>query len=177
MTITIQDVNAMKVNKELKKQLHDTLVYAQETATDLLGQDTHLHIKIGRGISLAGSTSYKKKDDRFVISLSKYFIEDKSFQFMDDVIRHELAHVYAGLGERHGAYWKKIAQEFGATPKACHSEVLIKRYKYIGICTECGEKTYTTRIPSSDRSCGVCDPYRFNTDYLIEYDNNPLYVQ
>ena len=52
------------------------------------------------------------------IKLSRVFIGTHAMEDLQDTIRHELAHLIAGLRAQHGPRWKAVAAELGATPRA-----------------------------------------------------------
>ena len=60
-----------------------------------------------------GLTMQTGKD--LVIKLSAYL----SYDEMQDTLRHEFAHVMAGLKKGHGQDWKNWAVEVGAEPRRC----------------------------------------------------------
>ena len=62
-----------------------------------------------------GQTQQKRGNRRFLIRLSAYL----SYDEMQDTMRHEFAHVMAGLRKAHGEPWKEWAVDVGATPKPC----------------------------------------------------------
>lgn len=52
------------------------------------------------------------------VKLSMLFVGTEAQDDLIDTIRHELAHLIAGLPARHGPRWKNVAQALGATPRA-----------------------------------------------------------
>lgn len=85
-----------------------------------------------------------------------------------DTIRHEIAHVRAGIAAGHGRLWKIQAITVGARPEACCGKnVVAPDMKYHAICPKCSHKFKVTRLPttkdkrSKERrpyagSCGHC---------------------
>ena len=62
-----------------------------------------------------GQTQQKRGSRRFLIRLSAYL----SYDEMQDTLRHEFAHVMAGLRKGHGESWKEWARAVRATPERC----------------------------------------------------------
>lgn len=52
------------------------------------------------------------------VKLSLLFVDTQARDDLVDTIRHEFAHLIAGLSARHGPRWKAVAQTLGATPRA-----------------------------------------------------------
>ncbi len=50
--------------------------------------------------------------------LSRQFIGTSALSDLRDTIRHEFAHLIAGIDKRHGARWKQVASALGAIPRA-----------------------------------------------------------
>ena len=64
------------------------------------------------------------------VKLSTLFIGTPARRDLIDTIRHELAHLIAGLRAGHGARWRQIARNLGAQPRAtgdARCEVLRRR--------------------------------------------------
>lgn len=68
------------------------------------------------------------------ISVSRAYLGSVDYDGLDDTIRHELAHLAAGLQAKHGVEWKRMAVLFGATPTSrgmttqCVQDSLYKYY-------------------------------------------------
>ena len=180
MTILIQDVERIKADAVTKEKIKKVLYHAGELAVELLVNGTGMHydirIKLGRGVREAGHAQYFRKEDRWELVLSRAFIEDCDFEFMDDTIRHELAHIYAGIEAGHGHVWKSVARRFGANPNRCHDKVLTTRLKYVAQCGTCDEKYYRARKPKGVHACSRCCNGVFNKKYVISFVNNPEYA-
>lgn len=56
------------------------------------------------------------QDGRVV--LSTLFIGTTALDDLEDTVRHEFAHLIAGIGERHGPRWRAVAKKLGAVPRA-----------------------------------------------------------
>lgn len=52
------------------------------------------------------------------VVLSKTFIGTSAVADLEDTIRHELAHLIAGIRHKHGPRWRQVAASLGATPRA-----------------------------------------------------------
>ena len=62
-----------------------------------------------------GDTRQRRGSRRFHIRLSTYLSHDE----MQDTLRHEFAHVMAGLKAGHSGVWKQWAVDVGAKPERC----------------------------------------------------------
>jgi len=75
----------------------------------------------------AGKAYYK--EHRIVLSIPLF---TQNFEDFEQVIYHEIAHVYAVLiygeqGRGHGYHWKEVMRALGRTPDRCHSYATPKR--------------------------------------------------
>lgn len=96
-----------------------------------------------------GCCKYRTK----TIQLSRW-VFDKCPEFMEDTVRHEVAHAIVGPGHGHKSFWKIKAIEVGAIPKACKAVPQAQRaeYKWMCTCTKCGQitsKNYRRRSNST----------------------------
>lgn len=70
------------------------------------------------------------------VSLNAVYVETADWNFVEDTLRHEIAHVIAGPEVGHGPKWKMIARYVGANPEACkdasvmNEEFIRAKYKY-----------------------------------------------
>lgn len=103
----------------------------------------------------------------YTITLSRPFIEQCDFSFMDNTIRHELAHVFAPRGAHHGYEWKVWAKKLGAKPERCHNVKLENIHKWNATCPSCGKERKYVRKPRVTRSCGICNPKAFDGRYIL----------
>lgn len=68
------------------------------------------------------------------VSVSRAYIGSVDYDGLDDTLRHELAHLAAGIKAKHGIEWKRMAVLFGATPSSrgkstqCVTDSLYKYY-------------------------------------------------
>lgn len=90
----------------------------------------------------AKGNAIKKNGIWAQIIISTRFAINNSFNDVNDCLRHEIAHHVTALrhgrikgidGKRdsHGLAWKKIALEFGATPKSCSEAYIPKFYQLV----------------------------------------------
>lgn len=56
------------------------------------------------------------RDGRMV--LSTVFLGTTALEDLEDTVRHELAHLIAGIEARHGPRWRAVAKRLGAVPRA-----------------------------------------------------------
>lgn len=172
MTITIEN----KVVKGKKsKKVQDTLLHALKLCKEFV-PEKDVTIKLGRGVKQAGCAVYYRTKDKWEMVLSRPFIEDTDFSFMDDTIRHEIAHIAAGHDNGHNHVWMSMARKFGASPSRCHDTVLKTRLRYVSVCPSCSNKTYYARKLKNTRSCGKCYPYGFNERFTLAIYPNPEYA-
>lgn len=62
------------------------------------------------------SYGHAHRDGSLVVS--RQFLGTTAVDDLRDTIRHEFAHLIAGIDKRHGARWKQVAVALGAAPKA-----------------------------------------------------------
>lgn len=136
-------------------------------------------IKFGRGINQAGSARHFRQKDNWELTLSINFVEQVGFDFMDNTIRHEIAHIIAGIEAGHGLEWKKTAIMVGAKPETYHSENLVQLKKWALQCKCCGRIGSTfARKPRNTRLCGLCSFQGIrDNDCIMLLITNPEYVK
>jgi hypothetical protein len=100
--------------------------------------------------------------------------------FLDDVIRHELAHVlnYIELGKSdHGPDWKAACARTGANPnRTCDVPDSIKKLiaPWMRVCRDCGQRIYYYGKPKSSRKvCGSCYDRRTDEGGRFDVVRNP----
>lgn len=170
MVVMVQDHN---ITGKHADKVRDVLGYAEDFIIGACAEhgfeDLDITIKLGRGVKQAGSCRYRYDDPyAYTITLSRPFIEQCNFAFMDDTIRHELAHAFAPRGAHHGDEWKYWAKTLGARPERCHTEKLENIHKWKAVCTSCGKERGYVRKPRVTRSCGTCNPKEFDERYILE---------
>lgn len=170
MVVMIQE---SKITGKYVNKIQNVLNYAEDfiihACVEHGFEDLDITIKLGRGVKQAGSCSYRHDDPyAYTIALSRPFIEQCDFDFMDDVIRHELAHAFAPRGAHHDDRWKLWAETLGAKPERCHSATLDNIYNWKAVCPSCGQDHKYVRKPRVTRSCGICNPKKFDERYVLE---------
>jgi predicted SprT family Zn-dependent metalloprotease len=91
------------------------------------------------------------------ITLSRYYVNLNGESEVRDTILHEIAHAIAGPGHGHGARWRTIARNVGATPKRCAENAVMPEGKWRGSCS-CGAASEATRhrITKGTYFCRIC---------------------
>lgn len=171
MVVMVQDYS---VKGEHADKIDSVMGYAEDFIIGACAEhgfeDLDITIKLGRGVKQAGSCAYRYDEPYvYTITLSRPFIEQCDFAFMDDTIRHELAHAFAPRGSHHGAQWKHWAKVLGAKPQRCHDTQLEGIHKWKATCDNCGREVRYVRKPRSKRSCGKCNPKTFDERYILEF--------
>ena len=132
-----------------------------------------------------GTCNYGNK----CISLSYNFVKDNvgnKNELIDDVIRHEISHaisyhIFGDKGTGHGKYWKYVAKQVGANPKAtqCDSGIVDNRKsKWTLKCnTEgCNNTIKYSRRPTRKKAClDCCNKYnngKYSSKYELELIQN-----
>ena len=69
----------------------------------------------------------------YLIRLSSYL----SYDEMQDTMRHEFAHIMAGLRKGHGEHWKEWARAVDATPERCAPQYPALTPLHIYTCPNC----------------------------------------
>ena len=100
-----------------------------------------------------------------VISLSRYYVQEKGWEVMEDVARHEIAHAldYETRGcSDHSNAWKRWARRCGADPTRLYQgePLTPEASKYVGTCPSCGnEYPYHRRLRRSHACVACCRQY------------------
>lgn len=102
------------------------------------------------------------------ITMSKKITELNSWEFVEDIILHEIAHALVGVKCKHGKVWKAKCVELGCRPERyCSPEVVRPKMKYKAICPNCGYVWYRNR--KANGCCCRClrkyDP-RFELEWV-----------
>jgi predicted SprT family Zn-dependent metalloprotease len=123
-----------------------------------------------------GVADFKKKQ----IRISAPCILVNSEAELIETVRHEIAHVNAGLEAGHGRLWKLQAIAVGAKPEACCGQnVVSPDMKYHAICPLCSHRFTRSRLPTTkDKrtnerkpyagSCGYCAPSWYRTQERLD---------
>ena len=80
---------------------------------------------------ILGSTDFRNK----TISLSKYHVLNSPMDKVIDTLRHEAAHVIAGINANHGYKWVEACGLTGAVPERCGKVPPIAPHNFF---IECG---------------------------------------
>lgn len=116
-----------------------------------------------RATRTLGRTFYRDK----VIRLSKHLLEQGTEKDILDTVLHEIAHVIAGPGAKHGPAWKAVALRLGCPPQAATHDVVIevdKRYK--GTCQNGCTFGYARRPAERTLRSGYCPKHRSSISWL-----------
>lgn len=128
---------------------HAELFFAKRKEAELLSEGVISELrlpdlepfKMNRRKRAFGIATYRPATKKYSVQLSKY-IADETFEQIVDTVRHEFAHIIAGLNNGHNSHWKKIAKELDAKPERCASKSLdaaAKDFRYKVINRETGE--------------------------------------
>jgi predicted SprT family Zn-dependent metalloprotease len=133
----------------------EELVRFREIATDeerVLLQTAHFKLNrrltkaAGRASARQGHVSFGK------VELSpKIFLDPKNAEVFEeelrDTVRHELAHLLAGVDAGHGPAWAALAPRFGfvPSPKAVHLRRSVNRRRFLILCAKCDRHLATKR--------------------------------
>ena len=130
------------------------------------------HFKFSNAVRIAGQCRPGEK----LIKLSRRLCEANLHQWdkIKAILLHEMAHAFTAkiYGMKHAGHtpkFRKVARQLGTpvtgsqTPKGFNLEV---PYKYKLTCPNCGKVTkYNQRV---DRSCGKCNPGKYDPRYKME---------
>ena len=115
----------------------------------------------------AGYCSHRDK----AISFSRVLVPLYPVEVLRDVVLHEVAHAIAGPRAAHGAAWKKVAQELGATPKAMLPNWLpAPPAEWVGRCPRCNAERKLHASPRRVVACGRCSK-TFREDLIFEWEH------
>lgn len=99
-----------------------------------------------------------------------------------DTILHEIAHAldYLDRGKSgHGFIWKNVARSVGADPSRTEKipEKLVKlKASWYRECSNCGEKCYYYKKPTSERACRRCcekhNSGKFSKEFVMDIKQN-----
>lgn len=118
-----------------------------------------------------GLCSYSKQ----TISLSSYLLQLMSDAEVKNTLLHEIAHALT-KGDGHGNIWRRKFIELGGngnrtTTLECTFEEHPKT-KYSLTCPCCGYVIPKHRKPKRESSCGKCNPFKFDKNYLMVLTEN-----
>lgn len=90
------------------------------------------------------------------IELSIHFVLRNDQAQVVDTILHEIAHALAGYAAGHGAKWRRICRQIGASPQRC-GEPVMPAGKWRAICPSCGFEYSRYRRPPRGASYACSD--------------------
>jgi predicted SprT family Zn-dependent metalloprotease len=123
---------------------------------------------LDRAVRRAGQCRYSRKE----VGVSRAYIAAATKEAVLDTILHEVAHALAGHSHGHDATWRQIHRSIGGNGKRCvQAEEMVKQIegRYKGECIKCHGVSYMHRRPRVARSCGKCNPVRFDQSCVVHY--------
>ncbi len=114
------------------------------------------------------------------IVLSYRYLEKYGWETLDEVLRHEIAHIYAFhfYGERghRGSHFLDACRRMEVSPSARTNELFVERQKWFYRCRKCGEAVATYRPLRKVEYCDCCEPCDDNMLIKVNPDqmNMPL---
>lgn len=103
------------------------------------------------------------------INLSRYLVDLHSFNDVQQVILHEIAHAMCGPRVGHGKKWRDTATKLGYLhEKISGEEIGNATAKYVGTCPN-GHLVYRHRKPKTELSCSRC-ARGFSRKFLISWE-------
>lgn len=113
----------------------------------------------------AGACHFKSQ----TLSFSSVLAQIYPAETMQDVVLHEVAHALAGPGHNHDKYWKSVARQVGAIPKALLPPDLPQpQANWSGTCPNCGVIRHLHSAPRRVASCGKCSR-TFDSRYILQW--------
>lgn len=131
-------------------------------------------VKFDNAKKRAGLCSYLERS----ISLSKHFIELNSFEEIEKIIKHEIAHaishVYFGHSG-HGRVWKRVAIAIGDDGQRCYdsTKVAMPKGKYVLECPNCHKEVTYHKKTSVIKACAACCNKFNNGKFSMQYAFQP----
>lgn len=119
-----------------------------------------------------GTCSGNDTTKKYTIKLSRPLITLCDQATVEKVIRHEIAHVRAGVKAKHGPVWRAHARAVGAEPRACTSGPVLPP-KWVGTCPNCGIEakrhrlTTKIRLTACTRCCNRYSRGRFDIRFMF----------
>ena len=114
------------------------------------------------------------------IVLSYRYLEKYGWEVLDDVLKHEIAHIYAYhfYGERghRGRNFREACRRMGVSPTARTNDLFVERQKYYYRCRKCGIVHSFFRPLSLVRYCECDNPcdYTMLIKVNAEQANMPI---
>lgn len=100
-----------------------------------------LRFTVSGRMTRAAGIARRTRPDTWHVSLARFLeIDNVAEVEIRDTIRHELAHVLAGIEAGHGPVWKGYARRIGARPVACVPRSVARYVRAsVGLrCASCG---------------------------------------
>jgi predicted SprT family Zn-dependent metalloprotease len=142
------------------------LEYYKELANDLFSK-----YKLSKWIliyntkikNILGYCYYDKKE----IHLNKSLVLTAPYEFINDIMLHEISHAIVGREHYHNDKWKKVFLSLGGSGNITYDQDYIS-YKYVAICNVCSTSFGRHIKPQIDRnySCPKCSP-NYNDNYKL----------
>jgi predicted SprT family Zn-dependent metalloprotease len=106
---------------------------------------------------LLGRADFTNKE----ICLSRNLLQNGSLDLIEEVLKHEVAHVNAGLKAGHGEEWQAAAKELGIVPREKYPEQMVAsiapKPRWLAFCPSCGSNVGSMlRKPSSTYQHVTC---------------------
>lgn len=117
----------------------------------------------------AGQCRYRRKE----IGLTRGFVQNNDRTTVENVILHEIAHALTE-GHHHDEVWRQKAIELGSDGEIFYNTNKVVSWgmaKGILLCIHCGHESpvYNKHQATAETACAMCDPKKFNENYLMEY--------
>ena len=149
------------------------LTTARDLALTLMHEHnlTGWHFQFDRARRRSGYCWYAMR----TISLSRGYVELNDEALVRNTVLHEIAHALVGVGHHHDRVWRLKAMSIGCNGQRCtsavgDSEVIRPRAPFEAVCPGCDRIYSAFRISRrGPKSCGVCDPTRFNERFVLVY--------
>lgn len=114
-----------------------------------------------------GTTRYGPR----LITLNRQSLPYQTADVIKDIIRHEAAHVGAGLECHHDEHWEAIAFELGVLdPSPVIAFSVAAPSPFLQLCKGCERAWNRYRKTSTQYRCARCHE-------LLEWYDNPLYIK
>lgn len=159
--IFIEEAKVNKCSPKVQDRIDHAFQLCVEFLDDLHDEIT-VTVTVDNSVKRAGCVKFDRRNNtEMTLSLSKHFLELAPDEFVEDTIRHEIAHILAGRENKHNRVWKQRAVECGAKPETCHSMILVHKMRYIEKCEVCGKiiryiaRKKTTDVITQHVSCRV----------------------
>jgi len=108
------------------------------------------------------------------ITISSFLLGDMTYEILDNTLKHEIAHAidYAMRGTSdHSWAWKRVARQVGCDAERTAEVKNKPKSKYTLRCPN-GHETVAHRRPKVSKSCGKCNPHRYDERYQFQVIQN-----